>query len=88
MLIFHSLNIANVTFYVLELKKKEGKLHIWSLSYTPYFNLAFNLSIVSIWSLTFQYYVNLVHIVISWMKIDDMSNGQNKILVYCHINKG
>ena len=39
MFIFHSLNIANVTFYVLELKKKEGKLHIWSLSYTPYVTL-------------------------------------------------
>ena len=54
------------------------KLCIWSLSYTSYFNLVFNLSIVSIWSLTFQYHVNLVIIVIFWMKIDDAFNGQNK----------
>ena len=54
------------------------KLRIWSLSYTSYFNLVFNLSIVSIWSLTFQYHVNLVIIVIFWMKIDDAFNGQNK----------
>ena len=57
-----------------------GKLCFWSLTYTPYFNLIHNLSIVSIWSLTFQYPVNLVPTVILWMKIDDMSNGQNKKL--------
>ena len=54
------------------------KLRIWSLSYAPYFNLVFNLLIVSIWSLTFQYHVNLVIIVIFWMTIDDAFNGQNK----------
>ena len=42
---------------------------------------------MSIWSLTYQYHVNLVYVVISWMKIDDISNGQNKILVNCHINE-
>ena len=57
------------------------KLRICSSSYTPYFNLVFNLSIVSIWSLTFQYHVNLVIIVIFWMKIDDAFNGQNKIFL-------
>ena len=62
-----------------------GKLHIWSLSYIPYFNLVFNLSIVSIWPLTFQCHVNLVFVVISWIKIDDMANRQKKILVYFHI---
>jgi len=65
----------------------KDKLYIWSLSYTLYFNLVPNLSIMSIWSLTFQCHVNLVSIVISYMKIDDMSNSQNKILVYCHINE-
>ena len=61
------------------------KLRIWSLSYTPYFNLVLNLSIVSIWSLTFQYHVNLVIIVIFWMKIDDMFNGQNKKLTFIDV---
>ena len=68
-------------------KTYKGKLHIESLSFAPYFNLIPNLSIVSIWSLTFQYHINLVPIIISWMKIDDMANGQNKILVYYHINE-
>ena len=57
-----------------------GKLCFWSLSYIPYFNLILNLSIVSIWFLAFQYCVNLVHVVIFWMKIDDVSNDQNKKL--------
>ena len=43
--------------------KIKGKLRIWFLSYTPYFNLVHNLLIVSIWSLTFQYRVNLDFIV-------------------------
>ena len=30
-----------------------GKLHNWSLSFTSYFNLVYNFSIVTIWSLTF-----------------------------------
>ena len=59
------------------------KLHIWSLFFTPYFNLVPNLSIVSIWSLTFQCHFNLV---LAWMKIANMANGKNKILAYCHIN--
>ena len=42
---------------------------------------------ISIWSLIFQCHVNLVPVVISWMKIDDVKNDQNKILVYCHINE-
>ena len=58
------------------------KLRIWSLSYTPYFNLVSNFSIVSIWSLIFQYSVNLVPTIIFWMKIDDVSNGQNKKLAF------
>ena len=52
------------------------KLHIWSLFFTPYFNLVPNLSIVSIWSLTFQCHFNLV---LAWMKIANMANGKNKI---------
>ena len=64
-----------------------GKLRIWSLSYVPYFNLVFNLSIMSIWSLTFRYRVNLVSVVIIWIKIDDMVNDQKKILVYFYINE-
>ena len=59
-----------------------GKLHIWSLTFTLYFNLVPNISIVSIWSLTFQYCVSLAPAVIFWMKIDDVSNGQNKKLAF------
>ena len=65
--------------------KKKGKLHIWSLFYTSYFNLVSNFSIVSIWSLTFQYCVNLVFTIIFWMKIDDASNGQNKKLAFVDV---
>ena len=63
----------------------KGKLHIWSLSYTPYFNLVPNFLIVSIWSLTFQYRVNLVLTVNFWMKFDDTSNGQNKKLAFIDV---
>jgi len=63
-------------------KKYLGKVRIWSLSYTTYFNLVHNLLIVSIWFITFQYRVNLVSVVIFLIKIDDMTNAQNKILVY------
>ena len=69
------------------LKKIMGKLHIWSLSYTPYFNLVSNFLIVSIWFLTFWCCVNLVSVIIFSMKIDYMTNGQNKILVYFHITE-
>ena len=62
-----------------------GKLCIWSLSYTPYFNFFPDLLIVSIWPLTFQYHVNLVLIVNFWMKIDDTSNGQNKKLAFIDV---
>ena len=62
-----------------------GKLRIWSIFYTPYFNLVHNLSIVPIWSLTFQYCVNLVSTVNFWMKIDDAFNGQNKKLVFVDV---
>ena len=67
----------------------KDKLHICvnlSLSFTPYFNLVSNLSIVLIWSLTFLCYVNLVFTVIFWMEIADVANGQNKKFVYCHID--
>ena len=63
-----------------------GKLHIWSLSFTSYFNLASNILFMSIWSLTFQCRVNLVSTIIFWMEIVDVTNDQNKKLVYCHIN--
>ena len=62
------------------------KLFIWSLFFTPYFNLVSNLSIVSIGSLTFQCCVNLVLIIISLMEIANVTNGQNKKLVYYHLN--
>ena len=70
-------------------KKKQEKINyiFWSLFFTQYFNLIFNLLIMSIWSLIFQCHVNLVHIVIYWMKIVDIANAKSKILVYCHINK-
>ena len=61
------------------------KLHIWSLSFIGYFNLVPNLSIVSIWSLTFQYRVNLVLTIIFLMKIDKVSNGQNKKLAFVDV---
>ena len=69
------------------LKKIMGKLYIWSLFYTPYFSLVSNLLIVSIWFLTFRCRVNLVSVIVFWMKIDYMANGQNKILVYFHITE-
>ena len=50
-----------------------------SLTFTPYFNLVHNFSIVSIWSLTFQCRFNLVSTVISQIKIPNMTNNQNKI---------
>ena len=53
----------------------KGKLHFLSLSYTLYFNLILNFSIMLIWYLTFQYRVNLVTAIIFWMKIDDVLNG-------------
>ena len=57
-----------------------SKLRVWSLSFTPYFNLIPNLSIVLIWSQTFQWHVNLVSKIIFFMEIDDMNNSQkNKI---------
>jgi len=34
-----------------------------------------NISIMLIWFLTFQYHVNLVHVIIFWMKIDDVCSG-------------
>ena len=66
---------------------EERERERWSLSLIIYFNLVLNISIVSIWSLTFQSRVNLVYVIIYWMKINDMSNSHNKILVYCHIDK-
>ena len=69
---------AKVLFFYHFIKILLGKLHFLSLSYIPYFNLILNISIVSIWSLTFQYHVNLIPTVIFWMKIDDVSNSQNK----------
>ena len=44
-----------------------------------------NISIMSIGSLTFQYCINLVLSIIFWMKIDDMSNGQNKKLAFVDV---
>ena len=55
-----------------------GKLRIWFLSYILYFNLIPNLLIMSIWFLNFYYHINLIPIIIFWMQIDDMFNGQNK----------
>ena len=42
---------------------------------------------ISIWPLTFQCHVNLVPAVIYWMKISDVTNGQNRELFICHANK-
>ena len=56
-------------------KKKIDKLHIWPLSFTPYFNLVSNISIVLIWSLTFQYHNNLVLTIFSLMKIVDVASS-------------
>lgn len=47
-------------------------------SFTPYFNLASILLIVSILSLTFQYCVNLVTTIISLMEIAGVTNGKKK----------
>ena len=58
-----------------------GKLHTWSLFFTPYFNLVHNFSIMLIWFLTFQCCVNLVIVVISSMEIADVTNGKNKKLI-------
>ena len=59
---------------ILSNNNNKDKLHIWSLSFTPYFNLVPNLSIESIGSLTFQYRVNLIPTVISWMEKSYVSN--------------
>jgi len=40
---------------------------------------------VSIWSPTFQYHVNLIILVIFWIKIDSASNGQNKKLAFIDV---
>ena len=61
--------------YELIIKKKNDKLHIWNLSFTPYFNLVSNISIVLIWSLAFQYRINFVLTVFSLMKIVDVASG-------------
>ena len=61
--------------YELIIKKKNDKLHIWPLSFTPYFNLVSNISIVLIWSLTFQYHINFVLTVFSLMKIVDVASS-------------
>ena len=71
------------TFLVIKYFKY--KLCIWFLFYTLYFNLIPNISIVSIWSITFQYRVSLALAVIFWMKIDDVSNGQNKKLAFVDV---
>ena len=49
-----------------------GKICIWSISFTPYFNLVSNFSIVLIWSMSLSF---------RWKLIADMANGQNKKLV-------
>ena len=59
-----------------------GKLSVWLLSFALYFNLIHILSIVLILSLTFQCYVNLVFVVIFWIKITDIPNSRNKKLVF------
>ena len=74
-----------IYIYIYIIDSSLGKLRIWSLSYTPYFNLVPNLLIVSIWSLTFQYRVNLVLTVNFLMKFDDTSNGQNKKLAFIDV---
>ena len=66
------------TKYAIRANSFMGKLHIWSLSFTPYFNLVPKFSIVLIWSLTSHWRVNLVTSFISWMKIVDMTNDHNK----------
>ena len=58
---------------------------IWSLSFILYFNLVDIFSIVSIWFLTFQYRVNLVSVVIFFMKIAYVANGQNKKLIFVDV---
>ena len=80
--IFFSSPHFHISLFILTFFFFLGKLRIWSLFYTPYFNLVPNFSIVSIWSLTFQYHVNLVLTIIFWMKIDNASNGQNKKLAF------
>ena len=77
--------MVEINFYILLLYIFKGKLRIWPLSYTPYFNLIYNFSIVSIWSITFQYRANLVITIIFWMKIDGTSNGQNKKLAFVDV---
>ena len=63
-----------------------GRLHIWFLSFTLYFNLVPNFLIVLIWSLTFQCHVNSVTAIISLIEIAVATNGYNTKLAYCHIN--
>ena len=58
-----------------------GKLSVWLLSFALYFTLVHNILIVLILSLIFHCHVNLVFAIISWIKIADIANGQNKKLV-------
>ena len=58
---------------------------IWSLSFILYFNLVDIFSIVSIWFLTFQCRINLVSVVIFFMKIAYVANGQNKKLIFVDV---
>ena len=58
-----------------------GKLCVWSLFFTSYFNLIPNLLIVSIWFLTFPCCVNLFLVIIFWMEIVNVASSQNKKLV-------
>ena len=62
------------------------RLRIWFLSFTLYFNLVPNFSIVLIWSLTFPCYVNSIPAIIFWMEIANAINNYNTKLAYCHIN--
>ena len=73
------------TYLVFVCELIKAKVCIWSLSYTPYFNLVPIILIVSIWSLKFQYRVNLVLTINFWMKTDDTSNGQNKKLAFIDV---
>ena len=82
---FGKLHFKSYVYLFIYLNFKKGKLHIWSQFYIPYFNLVFNLSIVSIQSLIFQYHINLLLIIIFWMKIDDAFNSQSKKLAFVDV---
>ena len=77
--------LLNINYYYFN-KILQGRLCIWSLSFTQYFNLIHSFSFELIWPLTFHCHVNLILAILldgnCWCDI-----RQKKKKVCCNINK-